>query len=196
MIEVQRRPGTRARLLVVDDAADVRDVLVRLLEREGFSAAEATTGREVAAAVANGSADLILLDVMLDGEDGLEILATIRRTSDVPVILLTAKVGETDRVLGLRLGADDYVTKPFSGPELTARVASVLRRYAHAVTPHATMRFGELTIDTTAREVRVGGELVEMTMKEFDLLVFLASSPHQVFNRGQLLEGVWGSSSD
>jgi len=195
MVELQRRPGTMGRLLVVDDAPDVRRVIVNLLESEGYTAAEAATGREVAAAVADGTADLILLDIMLDGESGLEVLAAIRRTSDVPVILLTAKMEETDRVLGLRLGADDYVTKPFSGPELAARVMTVLRRYSHPSFRRETMRFGELSIDTSAREVRVDGELVETTMKEFDLLAFLASSPNQVFNREQLLARVWDSSS-
>jgi DNA-binding response OmpR family regulator len=195
MVDLQRRPGTMGKLLVVDDAPDVRRVIVNLLESEGYTAAEAATGREVAAAVADGSADLILLDVMLDGESGFEVLAAIRRASDVPVILLTAKMEETDRVLGLRMGADDYVTKPFSGPELAARVTSVMRRYSHPSFERETMRFGELTIDISSREVRVNGELVETTMKEFDLLTFLASSPNQVFNREQLLARVWDSSS-
>jgi two-component system, OmpR family, phosphate regulon response regulator PhoB len=195
MVDVERRPGSRARLLVVDDHEDVRRVIVRLLENEGYTAAEAATGREVAAAVSRGSADLILLDVMLAGEDGFEVLAAIRRTSDVPVILLTARMEENDRVLGLRLGADDYVTKPFSGPELAARVLSVLRRYSHPSFPQSAMRFGELSIDTSSREVKVNEELVETTMKEFDLLAFLARSPNQVFNREQLLARVWDSSS-
>ena len=121
MVATEPDSSIGGRLLVVDDHEDVRRVIVRLLENEGYTAAEAATGQEVVAAVADGTADLILLDVMLAGEDGFEVLAAIRRTSDVPVILLTAKIAEDDRVLGLRLGADDYVTKPFSGPELTAR---------------------------------------------------------------------------
>ena len=115
--------------------------------------------------------------------------------TSVPVIILSAKINESDRVLGLRLGADDYVVKPFSGPELAARVASVLRRYAHVPTSPSVLAFDDLTVDTTAREVRLFGRLVETTMKEFDLLAFLASSPRQVFSREQLLDHVWGSSS-
>ena len=194
MVATEPDSSIGGRLLVVDDHEDVRRVIVRLLENEGYTAAEAATGQEVVAAVADGTADLILLDVMLAGEDGFEVLAAIRRTSDVPVILLTAKIAEDDRVLGLRLGADDYVTKPFSGPELTARVISVLRRCSHPSTPSPIMRFGELSIDTTSREVRVHGEVLETTMKEFDLLAFLAASPKQVFNRAEILEKVWETS--
>jgi DNA-binding response OmpR family regulator len=183
------------RLLVVDDDPDVRRVLVRMLEEEGYSPSEAENGVEVKAALANGAPELILLDLILGTEDGFEVLADIRRTSDVPVIILSAKMNESDRVLGLRLGADDYVVKPFSGPELSARVASVLRRYARNPKASAVLDFGDLTIDTTAREVRLGGTLVETTMKEFDLLAFLAGSPRQVFSREQLLDHVWGSSS-
>ena len=183
------------RLLVVDDDPDVRRVLVRMLEGEGYQASEAQSSVEVRAALANGAPELILLDLLLGGEDGFELLADIRRTSDVPVIILSAKMNEADRVLGLRLGADDYVVKPFSGPELAARVASVLRRYAHSPTMPSVMEFGGLVIDSGTREVRLHGTLVEMTMKEFDLLSFLASSPRQVFSREQLLDHVWGSSS-
>jgi two-component system, OmpR family, phosphate regulon response regulator PhoB len=191
------RVGTRARLLVVDDDPDVRGVLVRMLEDEGYQVVEAEGGTQVKSALANGNApELVLLDLMLSGEDGFDLLAEIRRTSNVPVIILSAKMAESDRVLGLRLGADDYVVKPFSGPELSARVGSVLRRIAMPEkAPPSVMEFGDLTINTTAREVRVGGQLVETTMKEFDLLAFLAASPRQVFSREQLLDHVWGSSS-
>ncbi len=183
------------RILVVDDDLDVRRVLVRMLEGEGYQAAEAESGAEVRSALANGSPELILLDLLLGGEDGFELLADVRRTSDVPVIILSAKMNEADRVLGLRLGADDYVVKPFSGPELAARVASVLRRYSHTPATPSVMEFDGLVIDTGTREVRLHGTLVETTMKEFDLLSFLASSPRQVFSREQLLDHVWGSSS-
>ncbi len=195
MVQQQGRRGTMGRLLVVDDDPEVRRVLVRMLEEEGYTAAEAQNATEVKAALANGAPELILLDLMLAGEDGFDVLADIRRTSDVPVIILSAKMTESDRVLGLRLGADDYVVKPFSGPELAARVASVLRRYAHNPKAAPVLDFGDLYIDTTAREVRLFGELIETTMKEFDLLAFLASSPRQVFSREQLLDHVWGSSS-
>jgi two-component system phosphate regulon response regulator PhoB len=195
MEQQQRRRGTMGRLLVVDDDPDVRRVLVRMLEEEGYTATQAENGLEVKAALANGSPELILLDLMLSGEDGFDVLTDIRRTSDVPVIILSAKMNESDRVLGLRLGADDYVVKPFSGPELAARVASVLRRYSHSPKTPAILEFGDLVIDVTSREVRLGSELIETTMKEFDLLSFLASSPRQVFSREQLLDHVWGSSS-
>ena len=183
------------RLLVVDDDPDVRRVLVRTLEAEGYTPTEAESGAEVKEALASGTPELILLDLMLGGEDGFDVLADIRRTSDVPVIILSAKMNESDRVLGLRLGADDYVVKPFSGPDLAARIASVLRRYAHSPKSPSLLEFGDLTIDTTAREVHLGGKLIDTTMKEFDLLAFLASSPRQVFSREQLLDHVWGSSS-
>jgi DNA-binding response OmpR family regulator len=192
MVATEVLPDIGRRLLVVDDHEDVRRVIVGLMENEGYSATPAATGEEVANAVAHGSADLILLDVMLEEEDGFDVLTDIRRTSDVPVIMLTAKMTEDDRVQGLRLGADDYVTKPFSGPELAARVVSVLRRCSHTITSSSTMTFGSLSIDLTSRVVRIDGEILPTTMKEFDLLVFLASSPKQVFNRAQLLEKVWG----
>jgi two-component system, OmpR family, phosphate regulon response regulator PhoB len=195
MDQEQRRRGSMGRLLVVDDDPDVRRVLVRMLEDEGYHAAEAETGGEVKAALASGTPELILLDLMLSGEDGFDVLADVRRTSDVPVIIISAKMNESDRVLGLRLGADDYVVKPFSGPELAARVASVLRRYTHSPKAPTQLDFGDLRIDTSSREVRLRGELVETTMKEFDLLTFLATSPRQVFSREQLLDHVWGSSS-
>jgi len=194
-VQEKKRSGTRARLLVVDDDPDVRRVLVRMLEEEGYQVGEAATSQEVKAALASTVPELVLLDLMLSGEDGFDLLAEIRRTSDVPVIILTAKLAESDRVLGLRLGADDYVVKPFSGPELAARVGSVLRRTTRPKRAPSVMEFGDLTIDTTSREVRVGGQLIETTMKEFDLLSFLASSPRQVFSREQLLDHVWGSSS-
>lgn len=195
MTDQQRRRGTLGRLLVVDDDPDVRRALVGMLESEGYHTTEAETGKQVKATLANGVPDLVLLDLVLSGEDGFDLLAEIRRTSDVPVIILSGKMNETDRVLGLRLGADDYVVKPFSGPELAARVASVLRRYAHSPQVASVLQFGDLEIDVTSREVRLEGKLVDTTMKEFDLLSFLASSPRQVFSREQLLDHVWGSSS-
>lgn len=194
-----KRPSSRAakaRLLVVDDDADVRRTVVRLLEAEGYLAAEADSSTAVARALADGGVDLVLLDVMLGGEDGFEILAEIRRIGDVPVIFLTAKEEEADRVLGLRLGADDYVSKPFSGAELVARVATVLRRSSRSSATLSVIDCGELRIDRKSREVLVSGRRVDTTMKEFDLLAFLASAPRQVFSREQLLAHVWGSSSE
>ena len=187
-----------AHLLVIDDDADVRSMVGRLLEAEGYQAERAATGAEAMDVIARDRPDLVILDVMLDGESGFEILSAIRRTSDVPVILLSGRDAESDRVLGLRLGADDYVVKPFSSAELAARVASVLRRLDRgaASANGSSLAFGDLTIDLLSREIKLKGELVPTTAKEFDLLTFLARSPRQVFTRQQLLEQVWGSSSD
>jgi DNA-binding response OmpR family regulator len=136
----------------------------------------------------------MILDVMLADADGRELLVEVRRTSDVPVILLTARGKEMDRVVGLKMGADDYVVKPFSPAELAARVATVLRRSRPAGGPaRRAMDFGELYIDPASREVRRQGEVVELTAKEFDLLTFLAESPRRVFTREQLLDQVWDS---
>ncbi len=137
----------------------------------------------------------MVLDVMLPEVDGFSVLTQLRKRTDVPVILLTARTEEPDRVLGLELGADDYVVKPFSPRELAARVRSVLRRTRPAAA-EAKLQFEGLEIDGVTREVRCRGGLVELTPKEFDLLAFLASSPRQVFSRAQLLEQVWDSSAD
>lgn len=195
MSENEARTLTRGRLLVVDDDPDIRQMLVRLLETEGYQVAEAANGAEAGAAMANRPPDLVLLDVMLANEDGFELLTGIRRNSETPIILLTARDRENDRVLGLRLGADDYVVKPFSADELVARIGSVLRRVNTSTPSKKALDFGPLTIDAVTREVHLSGELVETTAKEFDLLAFLASSPRQVFTREQLLAQVWGSSS-
>lgn len=170
-------------------------MVTRFLEGEGYQVSEATTGAEAMTAVLERSPDLVLLDLMLSSEDGFDVLATIRRHSDVPVIVVSGRDRETDRVLGLKLGADDYVCKPFSPAELEARIGSVLRRGTRTQESSRVLQFGELAIDLSAREVRVGGRLVETTAKEFDLLAFLASSPRQVFTREQLLSHVWDSSS-
>ncbi len=171
-------------------------MLGRLLLAEGYEVEKAATGAETLKALNERRADLVILDVVLAAEDGFEVLASIRRSSNVPVILLTGRGRETDRVLGLKLGADDYVVKPFSGAELAARVGTVLRRSGQRPTPAgAPLVFGELVIDTLSREIRLGGETLETTAKEFDLLAFLASSPRQVFSREQLLAQVWDSSS-
>ena len=169
-------------------------MLRRYLTMEGYTVDEAADGPAALEAISRRAPDLVLLDVMLPGRDGLDILASLRRTNDVPVILLTARRGEGDRVVGLRLGADDYVVKPFSPAELTARIATVLRR-AGPQTP-ARLRFDGLVIDLSSREVIARGELVDIPAREFELLVFLASAPRQVFSRDELLSRVWGSSAD
>jgi DNA-binding response OmpR family regulator len=187
--------GRPLRVLVVDDEPMVREVVVSYLERDGFKVAEAADGETALRLVLEGRPDLVVLDVMLPAIDGLEVLAQIRKRIDVPVILLTARTDEVDRILGLELGADDYVVKPFSPRELAARVRSVLRR-SRPPAASPKLEFDGLVIDGTTRDVLVGGDVIEMTPKEFDLLVFLASSPRQVFSRTQLLEQVWDSSPD
>ena len=179
---------------MVDDDDDVRGVVVRLLDAEGYVVDQASDGPSALSALNRNQPDLVVLDIMLGDENGLDVLGSIRDKTDVPVIMLTAKGQEPDRVLGLKLGADDYVVKPFSPAELAARIATVLRR-ARPKGQRATLSFDGLTIDTTSREVAVDGTVVEMTAKEFDLLAFLAQSPRQVFSRDQLLQQVWESSS-
>jgi DNA-binding response OmpR family regulator len=184
-----------ATILLVDDDLTIRRLLGRLLTQDGYRHIEALDGPTTMEALLTGRPDLVLLDVMMGTTDGIELLQEIRAASDVPVIMLTALGNEADRVLGLRMGADDYVVKPFSHGELTARIYSVLRRSRPAA-PARGLVFGALEIDQLARDVHVGGRLIELTAKEFDLLAFLASSPRQVFSRDQLLEHVWSSSSE
>jgi len=183
-----------ARILVVDDDGPTRTLLRRLLSMEGYEIDEAPDGPAALARLGQGRPDLLLLDVMMPGQDGIDLLGQLRQTSDVPVILLSAKSGEGDRVLGLRSGADDYVVKPFSTAELLARIEAVLRRADH---PRGVQSdFGDLHIDRGSRRVTVRERLVELPPKEYELLAFLASSPGQVFSREQLLEGVWRSSAE
>jgi DNA-binding response OmpR family regulator len=187
-------------VLVVDDEPMLRNLLSRLLRMEGFTVIEAEDGQTALDLIDSRAPDLVLLDVMLPARDGLDILGDLRRTSEVPVILVSALGEEADRVIGLKMGADDYVVKPFSAAELSARIESVLRRAQMRATtvPEATNRlaFPGLVIELQTRDVTVGDEKVEVTAKEFDLLAFLAGSPRQVFSREQLLRQVWGSSSD
>ncbi len=188
---------TGTKVLVVDDEPTVREVVVGYLRRDGHDVAEAADGNAALELLDADPPDLVVLDMMLPGVTGLDILRRVRATSDIPVIMLTARAEESDRVSGLELGADDYVVKPFSPRELAARVNGVLRRTAgresNAPQP---LRFGELHIDPRSREVTLDGRIIEMTPKEFDVLTFLASSPRQVFSRAQLLESVWQSSPD
>lgn len=185
------------RVLVVDDEPMVREVVTRYLERDGFDVTSASTGTEALTSVGESMPDLVVLDLMLPGVNGMEILSRLRAMGDVPVILLTARAEESDRVLGLELGADDYVVKPFSPRELAARVRTVLRRTAKTTTPPvASLEFDGLTIDPSSREVLVNGKLAELTAREFDVLHFMACAPRQVFSRAQLLSQVWESSPE
>jgi DNA-binding response OmpR family regulator len=181
-----------ATVLVVDDEPIVRDVVVRYLEREGYATLEAGDGDDARRLVERESPDLVVLDVMLPGTDGLELCRWIRARSELPVIMLTARGEEADRIVGLELGADDYVTKPFSPRELAARVRTVLRRSRSGGMAPERLSFGDVELDAHTREVRKDGVEVRLTAKEFDLLWFLASHPRRVFGRDQLMSRVWG----
>ena len=185
------------RVLVVDDEPRVREVVVAYLERDGFRVTDVSSVEEARSVLDELDPDLVILDIMLPAESGLDLLATLRRTGDTPVILLTSRSEETDRILGLELGADDYVTRPFSPRELVARVRSVLRRSGPSPEPESEkIAFDGLSLDHATRDVAVDGEAVDLTAKEFDLLFYLASHPRQVFSRSQLLEHVWDSSPE
>ncbi|MBA3787356.1 MAG: response regulator transcription factor [Actinobacteria bacterium] len=179
-------------VLVVDDEPIVREVVVRYLQREGYTTLEASDGERARIMLEGQKPDLVVLDVMLPGTDGLELCRWIRSRSELPVILLTARGEEADRIVGLELGADDYVTKPFSPRELAARVRTVLRRATPPVEIDERLVFEGLELDAGTREVRKEGEELKLTAKEFDLLWFLASNPRKVFSRDQLMSRVWG----
>jgi DNA-binding response OmpR family regulator len=183
-----------ARVLVVDDDPTVAEVVVRYLQREGYTAECVGNGHHAIERARARLPDLVVLDLMLPGIDGFEVYRQLRALAPVPVIMLTARGDEDDRVVGLELGADDYVSKPFSPRELTARVRSVLRRAGGQVTSAEPghIEAENLAIDLGAREVRVDGAIPTLTAREFDLLSFLARHPRQVFRREELLERVWG----
>lgn len=183
---------SRHKILLVDDEPDLRRMVRRYLQAEGFDVAEASDARNALAAHRTGVADLILLDIGLPDEDGFTVLQEIRKTSDTPVIVLTARSEEIDRVLGLTIGADDYVSKPFSPRELVARIRAVLRRGRETSQTPETMSFRGMVIDPVTREVTVDGQTAELTALEFDILTALAEAPRRVFTRAQLLEKVWG----
>jgi two-component system response regulator ResD len=182
------------RILVVDDEPTVREVVQHYLEREGYRVQAAEDGPAALAAFTANVPDLIVLDLMLPGVDGLEVCRQVRAKASTPIIMLTAKGHESDRIVGLELGADDYVVKPFSPRELVARVRSVLRRTlagdGRGPSP-PPLRAGDVQVDPATREVTVADRPVTLTVREFDLLAFLVAHPRQVFSRGQLLRQVW-----
>jgi DNA-binding response OmpR family regulator len=188
---------SKSHILVVDDEAGVRDVVTRYLEREGFVVSSAASGPEALGIIdAERDIKLVVLDVMLPGLNGVEIVRRVRQNNSVPIIMLSARSDETDRVLGLEIGADDYVPKPFSPRELVSRVKAVLRRSPQdagsEVNREKILAAGAITLDPNTHEVHVDNQPVELTAKEFDLLWFLMRHPKQVFSREQLLEQVWG----
>jgi DNA-binding response OmpR family regulator len=187
-----------ARVLVVDDEPIVRDVLVRYLRQEGFQVGTAADGASALEVFADTEPDLVLLDLMLPRIDGFEVFRRIRARNGTPVIMLTARGDETDRIVGLDLGADDYIGKPFSPREVVARVRAVLRRAAgsEADGSERVLSFDGLEIDPRTREVLVDDRPVELTPKEFELLHYLASEPRTVFSRLQLLDALWDVAFD
>jgi DNA-binding response OmpR family regulator len=186
-------PG-RPTILLIDDDERVTTLLSRLLESDGYRPIEAADADSAMRAVVANELDLVLLDVRMPEVDGIDLLRRIRAASGVPVIMLTSAGEEADRVLGLRTGADDYVVKPFSPAELTARIDSVLRRSRPA--DGEDIEFAPLEVHPETRDVYVRGVPVDLTPKEFDLLAFLVASPRQVFSRAQLLDQVWSSSAE
>ena len=186
-------PGA-SRVLVVDDDEAVRTLASWQLESDGFAVDQAADGAEALGAIAAGHPDLVVLDLTMPGIGGLDVLRRVRTapaTESLPVIVLSGRSGETDRIVGLDLGADDYLVKPFSPGELSARVRSVLRRARPVAAAPVTA--GRLRLDVAARETAVDGDPVDLTAREFDLLAFLVAHPRQVFTRAQLLAQVWCS---
>ena len=184
------------RVLVVEDEESISDPLAYLLRQEGFEVAVAATGPDALSQFDRSGADLVLLDLMLPGLSGTEVCRTLRQKSNVPVIMLTARDSEIDKVVGLELGADDYVTKPFSSRELVARIRAVLRRRggeAEAESTAAALEAGPVRMDVERHVVTVEGETVPMPLKEFDLLELLLRNAGRVLTRGQLIDRVWGS---
>ncbi|MFY9262596.1 MAG: response regulator transcription factor [Actinomycetaceae bacterium] len=181
------------KILIVEDEPTYREMLQFNLERDGFEVVAVGNGR--AALEEHEDADLVLLDLMLPGMSGEEVCRTIRKTSAVPIIMLTAKESEIDKVVGLELGADDYVTKPYSYRELIARIRAVLRRVnvlSDDASESDVLQVGRIELDSDAHEVRVGGELVTMPLREFELLELLMRNADRVLTRGQILDRIWG----
>jgi two-component system, OmpR family, response regulator ResD len=180
------------RVLVVDDDPALADVVARYLRREGFAVDYAPDGATGLQRALSTLPDLVVLDLMMPGMDGFEVCRRLRRATSIPVVMLTARGEESDRIAGLDLGADDYVTKPFSPRELAARVRAVLRRAGDVAAPAALLAGGGVEIDTVAHRVSRGGEPVALTAKEYDLLVCFLQHPGRAFRREELLEAVWG----
>ena len=181
-------------ILVVDDSANVRTLVREYLTAEGFRVVTADDGRQALYAARSEKPDLILLDIMMPEMNGTEFIRVYRKERGTPIILLTAKIEETDKVLGLELGADDYITKPFGMRELVARIHAVLRRASQEQAPAPVLRCGDITLDKDGRTVKVGEQSVNLTPSEFDLLALLMASPGRVFSRTALLENLQGTS--
>ncbi|MEN9854751.1 MAG: hypothetical protein RLZZ212_182 [Actinomycetota bacterium] len=183
------------RVLVVEDEPNLREPLVYLLQKEGYEVSEAEDGNKAISEFRSSNIDLILLDLMLPGISGNEVCRIIRAESQVPIIMITAKDTEIDKVVGLEIGADDYVTKPYSTRELLARMKAVLRRGAepNASTDSGILRAGPVVMDLDRHTVSVNGEQIQMPLKEFELLELLIENVNRVLTRGQIIDRVWGS---
>lgn len=184
----------RRKILIVDDEKNIVDILRFNLEKEGFETIEAYDGEQAMQKAVNQNPDLILLDIMLPGMDGFTVCKKLRAALSIPILMLTAKEEEVDKVLGLELGADDYITKPFSPRELMARVKANLRRIANESTTenkNNRIQYGDLCIETDRYRVTRNGDVIELTLREFELVKFLAMQPGQIFTRENLLEKVW-----
>ena len=181
-----------ANVLIVDDDYNICELLRLYLEKEGFGVQSAGSGTLALEKIGKSMPDIILLDIMLPGMDGMQVCREIRKTSDVPIIMLTAKDDTIDKVLGLELGADDYVAKPFDARELIARIKAVLRRYETKHSDSKVTKYENITINLTTYELILGGKKVETPPKELELIYFLASNPNKVFTREQLLDEIWG----
>lgn len=182
---------SKCRVLLVDDESDMRQLVGMYLDNFGYEWKEAENGKQALYMLETENFDFVILDIMMPEMDGITVCKEIRKTSDIPIIFLTAKGEEWNRVNGLRTGADDYIVKPFSPGELIARMEAVLRRYMK-YEEQEEIEFGPVVINEKSRRVEIGGECISLTVKEFDLLYFLCQHSGQVFSREQLLEKVWG----
>ena len=180
------------KILVVDDEQNIRDLATLYLEKEGFEVEGASNGAEALDRMNASLPALIVLDLMMPEMDGFEVCREVRREHDIPIVMLTARNEDVDKIVGLELGADDYVTKPFNPRELVARVKAILRRAETGKRPEKSLRLGNLAVDKAGRTVSINSDSVRLRTKEFDLLVALAESPEVVFSRQQLLDSVWG----
>ncbi len=187
----------KPRILVVDDDAAITELMRDFLEAEGYRVETAGDSQAVAGILARGPVDCLLLDVMMPGQSGFDLCRRVRETSDVPILFLSARDTDMDKIRGLGLGGDDYIVKSATPAEVIARIKAVLRRYrAGGAAPAAVLDFGRLRIDLRAHEVQVDGQPVALTAREFDLLYLLAEHPRQVFTSGQLIERLWGDVGD
>jgi len=189
---LRRRVVTKETILVVDDEKHIVELARLYLEQAGYQVAGARDGQEALTVARRLHPALVVLDLMLPGLDGWEVCKRLRAENDVPIIMLTARSDDVDRIVGLELGADDYVTKPFNPRELVARVRAVLRRYQKSVRPQQSVTVGQLTVDPASRDAYLGERLLDLRPKEFDLLLALAEHQGLVMSRDQLLDLVWG----